>query len=148
MNSRAATRCRSLEILLFLSLSADVVVRPFATQPTSNAVQGVWMAAYVSLVVLLLVAAASWATLPEGGATVYSKPMLTVWLVVFSYSAGAVLLQTEEFYRYISDIPLPAVVTAGVLLAVAGYAVSCGFETLSRTAQVYGSKQDRHSSFV
>ena len=45
------------------------------------------------------------------------------------------LLKAEEFYRYISDVPLPAVVTAAVL-AGAGYQPACGFETLSRTAQV------------
>ncbi len=45
-------------------------------------------------------------------------------------------MKSEEFYRYISDVPLPAVVTAAVLLTGAGYAACCGFETLSRTAQV------------
>lgn len=45
-------------------------------------------------------------------------------------------MKAEEFYRYISDVPLPAVVTAAVLLTGAGYAACCGFETLSRTAQV------------
>lgn len=139
MNDRKATRRTSLATLLFLALSADVVVRPFAEQAVSGAVQGIWMAAYDSLAVFALLALAAFGAagggegLPEAR---QSKPALLVWLLAFSFSGGMTLLKAEEFYRYISDVSLPAVVTAAVLLAGAGYAACCGFETLSRTAQV------------
>ena len=59
MNDRKATRRTSLATLLFLALSADVVVRPFAEQAVSGAVQGIWMAAYDSLAVYALLALAA-----------------------------------------------------------------------------------------
>ena len=138
MNDRKATRRTSLATLLFLALSADVVVRPFSVQTVSGAVQGIWMAAYDALAVFALLALAAFGAaggegMPEAR---QSKPALAVWLIAFSFSGGMTLLKAEEFYRYISDVSLPAVVTAAVLLAVAGYAACCGFETLSRTAQV------------
>ena len=139
MNNRKVTRRTSLATLLLLALSADIVVRPFATQAAASAVQSVWMAAYDTLAVLALLALAmSGASGSMDGLmrAQHSKPALFIWLLAFSFSGGAALLKAEEFYRYISDVPLPAIVTAAVLLTGAGYAACCGFETLSRTAQV------------
>ena len=45
MNNRKVTRRTSLATLLLLALSADIVVRPFATQAAASAVQSVWRAA-------------------------------------------------------------------------------------------------------
>ena len=128
MNNRKVTRRTSLATLLLLALSADIVVRPFATQAAASAVQSVWMAAYDTLAVLALLALAMSGTSGSMDGQMraqHSKPALFIWLLAFSFSGGAALLKAEEFYRYISDVPLPAVVTAAVLLTGAGYAACC-----------------------
>lgn len=73
------------------------------------------MAAYDALAVFALLALAAFGAaggegMPEAR---QSKPALAVWLIAFSFSGGMTLLKAEEFYRYISDVSLPAVVTAG-----------------------------------
>ena len=88
MNDRKATRRTSLATLLFLALSADVVVRPFSVQTVSGAVQGIWMAAYDALAVFALLALAAFGAaggegMPEAR---QSKPALAVWLIAFSFS--------------------------------------------------------------
>ncbi len=88
MNDRKATRRTSLATLLFLALSADVVVRPFAEQAVSGAVQGIWMAAYdsrriCSLARFLARRAAGRACRRRGS----QKPALLVWLLAFRFPA-------------------------------------------------------------
>ena len=139
MNNRKVTRRTSLATLLLLALSADIVVRPFATRPPQALCRVFGWQPMIPLAVLALLALAmSGASGSMDGLmrAQHSKPALFIWLLAFSFSGGAALLKSEEFYRYISDVPLPAVVTAAVLLTGAGYAACCGFETLSRTAQV------------
>ena len=104
MNNRKVTRRTSLATLLLLALSADIVVRPFATQAAASAVQSVWMAAYDTLAMLALLALAMSGTSGSMDGLMraqHSKPALFIWLLAFSFSGGAALLKAEEFLSLI-----------------------------------------------
>lgn len=127
---------KQASMLLFLCLAGDIVVQPFGVQQTAAA-QPQSLAAVAQTLFLLAVVwllARFWPVQPPSVAAV------AVFGVVCLFGAAAVLLRTEQFYRYASDEPLPATVTVALLLACVAYALSChnqsqnghNFDTASR----------------
>lgn len=123
---------RQASVLLFLVLAGDVMVRPFTGGQNAAAATVIPIALAQGLFLYAIV----FVLARIGMMQVMTAAALAVFGGVCLLEAAAVLLRTEQFYRYASDEPLPVAVTLGVLVLCVAYALLC------HTRYAHGNQTD------
>ena len=142
MKSDRLSPNRQVLPILFLSLAADAVVRPFVSPDGIRAQSAVWGLLIGASALCALAAAFCFAVsesslrLMRSGRLPQAKAVLILFSAATALSGGASLVTSERFYRYVSDEPTLSLVTAALILAAAAYAVSRGIPSVARTAGV------------
>ncbi len=141
MSERPIVGARQLCMLLFLSLAVDMVIRSLTASGMPSAQKAIPAALLdAAIVSLLLIAPLRGQRLGTGAAwngKAWGTKFLLFSAALLLAAAGAgAAARASEFFRYVSDEPLPALVIYAVFFAVVLYALRSGVESLARAAGI------------
>lgn len=141
MNGQTAVSAKQLCTLLFLSLAVDMVIRSIAASgmpPAQKAIPAALLD--TALVCLLLIAPLRGQRHGTGAAwrgTAWGTKFLLLFAALLLAGAGAgAAVRAGDFFRYVSDEPLPGIIVYAVFFVVILYALRCGMESLARAAGI------------
>lgn len=137
MKEQSAPRPGQLGAMLFLCLAVDMAVRPFTGGGAAPAQQAIAAAILNTAVVCLLLAPVlrAWQNGAFGtlqGMTAASRAFLGLTALLFAFAGAGALTRTEQFFRYVSDEPMPRLIFYAIFLAAVFFALHSGLDSLAR----------------
>ncbi len=141
MSEGFSMRASQLGRIVFLCLAIDMAVRPFAVQGPASAQLGIPAAVLNTLIVCLIFLPFLYMK-KRGllgrlqGMTGGGRVFLILAAVLFSLAGASAAVRTEEFFRYVSDEPLPSLLFFALILFAVCYALKSGTQSVMRVASL------------